>query len=107
MKFKWPNKYACKIGHKLIQFTFNGTYETEDEEIIKVLSWLSPISVIGETKKETKKEKKVEGIEEVEENKKETSSIEELRAIYFEKFDKKVPVNKKNDAKWITSKISD
>lgn len=31
--------------------------------------------------------------------------IESLRALYEKKYDREVPVNKKNDAEWIQSKL--
>ncbi len=125
-KFKGPNKYACKIGHKLVQFTLNGTYETDNQEVIDVLNWLSHISImwVSDTPVVEKTIKDVEEveetIEEIEEDEewdiieededyeevKEEYTLENARVRYEDVIWKSVPNNKKNDLEWILSKLS-
>lgn len=104
MKFKWPSKYACKIGHKLVQFTSNGTYVTDDKYVIDVLSNLSNISIL-----DGKVEKKVSVTKEIleEAKKQEEEEKENIKELYKEKFGKKVPNNKKNDLEWIEKKLAE
>jgi len=105
MKFKWPSKYACKIGLKLVKFTANWTYITEDNDLIEVLKTLPNVSVLEETKK--KVEPKVEPKVEIEVEPKVELSLEEASAKYEDKFEKKVPNNKKNDLTWIIKKLEE
>jgi hypothetical protein len=39
-------------------------------------------------------------------NEKVEVSVEELQSLYFQKYNKEVPVNKKNNLEWIYSKLA-
>lgn len=67
-KFEGTPFYKVQVGNKEIAFNYFGTYETDNEEELKVLHELAPVYIKevnhAEPKKEEKKAEKQEKTEE-------------------------------------------
>lgn len=81
--------------------------EKEAEYRIKNDGFTKVESVIEGNEVSPTTEKKDETSILEEEKQKDEVSLESLHSQYLEKFRKEVPVNKKNDAEWIQSKLSE
>jgi|GEM_PF-6685380 len=105
MLFQAQSRYIVCVGSKVANFNTKGFFETDDKDIIKVLSNNPAIKIVGEVKSDVRSTP-VTDPEEVTAVVVDEELIE-LKKSFFEKFNKEVPNNKKNDKEWIEKKLSE